>query len=114
MTPPPTDYRRALWLRLWAELGAAPITEAYLVAKDAQVDGVCVGRDIVINPSHQTVDTVVHELLHRMFPTRSERSIRRTVTTLRNILSDDEIQLFSAEYLRRKKPGRPRRADLAD
>ena len=105
--------RRALWLRLWAELGAAPIVEAYLTAPGETVHGVCIDGDaVVINPVPATVDTILHELLHRVYPDRSERSIRRTTTQLRKFLPDDEVQLFYAEYCRRRKKGRSRRADV--
>jgi len=105
---------RALWLRVVAELGAAPVTEAYISTKkqDEYIDGLCEGGDVIINPAHQTVDTVIHELLHRIYPQRSERSIRRSVTMLRQSLSDDEVQAFYAEYLRRRRKGQPRSADL--
>jgi hypothetical protein len=102
-----------LWLSLWAELGAAPITEAFLSSDDTYVEGLC-GTDgsVTVNPAHNTVDTVIHELLHRMYPERSERSVRRTTSMLRKTLSDSEVQLFYEEYKRRRKHGRPRKADI--
>ena len=107
-TRPGLARRRALWLRVVAELGAAPITEAYIAADDLTVDGVCEDGRVVINPSHQTVDTVIHELLHRLYPERSERSIKRTTTELRAVLTDDEVETFYGEYKRRRKKGRRR------
>jgi len=105
---------RALWLRVVAELGAAPVIEAYISAAedDEYIDGLCEGGDVVINPAHQTVDTVIHELLHRIYPHRTERSIRRSVTILRRSLDDAEVIAFYAEYKRRRRTGRPRSADL--
>jgi hypothetical protein len=104
---------KKLWLSLWAELGAAPITEAYLSSDDTYVEGLCDSDgSVTVNPAHSTIDTVIHELLHRMYPERSERSIRRTTSMLRETLSDSEVQLFYEEYKRRRKHGRPRKADV--
>ena len=108
-----TNVDKDLWLRLWAELGAAPITEAFLSSEDTYVEGLCdTDGSVTVNPAHNTVDTVIHELLHRMYPERSERSVRRTTSMLRKTLSDNEVQLFYEEYKRRRKYGRPRKADV--
>jgi len=107
------DGNKSLWLRLWAELGAAPITEAFLSSKNTYVEGLCdTDGSVTVNPAHNTVDTVIHELLHRMYPERSERSVRRTTSILRKSLTDNEVQLFYEEYKRRRKHGRPRKADI--
>ena len=105
---------RAVWLRVVAELGAANIVERYIEADGQHVDGLCEGDKITVAPHHQTVDTVIHELLHRLYPDRSERSIRRTTTQLRRVITDDEVQSFYDEYNRRKTRNRtPYRADLS-
>jgi len=107
------ENNKKLWLRLRSELKTAEITEAYVSANDVYVDGLChADGSVVINPQHQTVDTVIHELLHRIYPERSERSIRRTTTILRKTLTDKEVQEFYEEYRRRRKKGKPRSADL--
>jgi len=107
------ESNKKLWLRLRSELKAAEITEAYVSANDVYVDGLChADGSVVINPQHQTVDTVIHELLHRIYPERSERSVRRTTTILRKTLTDKEVQEFYEEYRRRRKKGKPRSADL--
>tara|TARA_R100001086_G_scaffold70468_1_gene33680 strand:+ start:618 stop:965 length:348 start_codon:yes stop_codon:yes gene_type:complete len=107
------SVNKKLWLSLWAELGAAPITEAFLSSDDTYVEGLCdIDGSVTVNPAHNTVDTVIHELLHRMYPERSERSVRRTTSMLRKTLSDNEVQLFYEEYKRRRKHGRPRKADV--
>ena len=103
---------RKLWLRIVAELGAADITEAIIEDDDAFVDGICEGGKITVNPVHATVDTIIHELLHRIYPTRSERSIRRSCSILRRGLSDEEVQLFYELYKSRRRIGRPRRTDV--
>ena len=104
---------RSVWLQVVAELGQGNITEQYIKQDGFHVDGLCEGDAITINPSHQTVDTVIHEILHRVYPTRTERSIRRTTTILRKTLTDDEVQWIYAEYQKRKRTvQRPRRADV--
>ena len=107
------ESNKKLWLRLRSELETAKITEAYVSSEDVYVDGLChADGSVVINPQHQTVDTVIHELLHRIYPERSERSIRRTTTILRKTLTDKEVQQFYEKYKRRRKKGKPRSADL--
>jgi len=103
---------KRLWLRIWAELGSGSVTEAFLSSKDSYIDGMCDGTQITVNPVHPVVDTLIHELLHRMYPDRSERSVRRTTSMLRKTLTDDEVQLFYEEYQRRRKRGRPRSGDI--
>ena len=101
-----------LWLRLCVELGAAPSTEAYLSSDYEYVAGMCEAGSITIAPHNHTVDTLIHELLHRLYPKRSERSIRRTTSMLRKTLTDEEVQWFYDEYQRRKQTGKARNADL--
>ena len=105
------ENHKALFFRLIAELGAAPITEAFIKSKTESIDGLCEGGSITIAPHSHTVDTVIHELLHRLFPMRSERSIRRTTSILIKRLSDDEVQWFYDEYQRRKTKGKARGVD---
>ena len=102
---------KALFFRLVAELGAAPITEAFIKSETEIIDGLCEGGSITIAPHNHTVDTVMHELLHRMFPMRSERSIRRTTSMLRKQLTDEEVQWFYDEYQRRKRKGKARNVE---
>ena len=56
-----------LWSRLCVELGAAPITEAYLSSEYEYVYGLCDKGSITIAPHNHIVDTVIHELLHRIY-----------------------------------------------
>jgi hypothetical protein len=52
---------------------------------------------------HQTVDTVLHELLHRLHPAWSESYVRRTTTYLRRKMTEQETVMFFEEYQRRAK-----------
>ena len=105
----------ALIGRVWAEVGAGRITEAYIVdAKTMGTDGYYNGTGhITINPMTSTVDTLVHECLHRAFPNWSESYVRRTTTQLRNKMNDHEIRAMYEEYQRRKRK-RKRPLQLGD
>lgn len=103
----------ALMGRIWAELGAGQITEAFIADGRMLTDGWYNGSGhITVNPQHQVVDTVIHECLHRAFPDWSERGVRQTTTYLRRRMSDEEIQAMYAEFQRRaRKRKRPLRIE---
>ncbi len=94
-------------VRVWAELGSGRITEAFIKDAGYHTDGYADGQGrITINPVHPTVDTIIHEILHRMHPEWSERYIRRTTTFLRKRMTDGETQAFYQEYEQRKRKRR--------
>ena len=102
---------KKLWLRLCVALGAAPINEAYVSSTENEyIDGFCELKNgsITIAPHTHVVDTVIHELLHRMYPDRSERSVRRSTSMLLKTLTDEDVQWFYEEYQRRKITGKAR------
>lgn len=88
------------------ELQAGHITEAFLPSSSTYqfVHGeLDLGsKQITINPIHMTIDTLIHELLHRLYPKWKERYVRRTTTMLRHQLSDAETQQLYDEYQRMK------------
>lgn len=94
----------ALVGRVWAELGSGRITEAFISDRQNVTDGYYNGTGhITINPVHQTVDTLIHECLHRAFPSWSEGYVRRTTTYLRRRMSDEELQAMYSEYQKRAR-----------
>lgn len=95
--------RPPLMVRVWAELGAGKITEAFIRDGSNFTDGYCVGGHVTVNPVHQTVDTVLHELLHRLHPEWPENYVRRTTTYLRRRMSDEETVAFYDEFQRRAR-----------
>ena len=111
MKKSPRDW--ALLGTVWAEIGAGKLTEAFISDGAAFTDGfVTGGGHITVNPAHQTVDTVIHECLHRAFPSWSENYVRRTTTYLRRRMSDEEVQAMYSEYQKRaKKRKRPVRLE---
>lgn len=95
--------RDPLLLRVCAEIGAGAITEAYIADPGYATDGVTWGRSITINPAHQTVNTLLHECLHRLYPAWSERTVRAKTTYLCRRLTDAEVQAIYSEYEKRKR-----------
>lgn len=98
------DYAPLL-LRVCAELGAGRISEAFIHDPGFQTDGLTdeASQHITINPQHQTVDTVIHEILHRLYPAWSEVYVRRTTSWLRNRMTEQDVQTVYAEYQKRVK-----------
>jgi hypothetical protein len=94
--------REPLMVRVWAELGAGRIREGWISDPGAFVAGQCEATGhITINPMIDVVDTLLHEILHRLYPAWSEAYVKRTTTYLLRRMTDGEIQTFYAEYERR-------------
>jgi hypothetical protein len=88
MTP-----RDPLLLEVAAAVGAGRIRFRTLASEDFFVHGMTEdnGR-ITINPAPEIVDTLVHECLHRLRPTWSERAVKAKTTRLMKQLSDAEVE----------------------
>lgn len=98
------DKRPLLLLRVLAELGAGKIREAYIPSEpEHYVDGKTEGSAITINPVPEVVDTIIHEVLHRLYPRWSERYIKNRTTYLMKRMTDEEVQLIYDEYQKRKQ-----------
>jgi hypothetical protein len=97
----------ALIGRVWSEIGSGRISEGFIKDGMNFTDGFYNGNGhITVNPAQQTVETVIHECLHRAFPAWSENYVRRTTTYLRRRMSDEEVQAMYAEYLKRARKRR--------
>lgn len=102
---------RALYEQILGELERGRITERYIVVPGLKVEGLTdPDGAITINPAHGIVDTVVHELLHRLHPEWSERYVRRTTSLIVNQLTDDDIEGFWRAYCRIVKPRKSRKS----
>jgi hypothetical protein len=98
------EKRPLLLLRVLTELGAGRIREAFIPSeKEFFVDGETEGRAITINPVPELVDTIIHELLHRLYPEWSERYINNRTSYLMKRMTDEEVQLVYDEYQKRKR-----------
>jgi hypothetical protein len=95
--------RPGLLVRVLTEIGTGAISEAFIPDKHLFVHGETVGRRITINPAIATVDTLIHETLHRLEPRWSENYVRRTTTWLMRRMSDEQIEALYHEYQRRVK-----------
>lgn len=101
----PAPQHHALFVEVVAELGRGHISEAYIVVDRGKGEH-CHGftdtasHHITVNIVHQTCDTVIHELLHRLYPGWSERYVRNRTAYLRNRMTDQETRALYAEYQR--------------
>jgi hypothetical protein len=96
---------RALFEQVLSALAEGRISETYIQAPDRLIEGMTLDSGhITINPVHAIVDTVIHELLHRLHPEWSEGYVRRTTTLLRNQMTDTDVQAFYRAYRRVVRP----------
>lgn len=87
-------------LKLMMHLHTVKVVERYL-PKDAvrRVYGYTYADGhIEVNAVQSIVDTVVHELLHSMFPDYSEGTVKRLTTQILRRMTDEEILAFYAAY----------------
>jgi hypothetical protein len=97
--------RDPLLVDVMAEVGAGNITEGWISHKTHYIKGMCElpSGTITINPAYDKVETLIHEIVHRLRPEWTERYVRRTTTILLRQLSDLEIVALYAQYEKRKK-----------
>lgn len=113
-----TKARDPLLLEIVAWIaGRGRITEGWLSAGDTSkvwVYGLAVPREqpthVMVNPVPSTLDTVIHEVLHALHPTWTERGVRRKTKALMSQMNDDEIQtvwgIYQERLQRERKRGR--------
>lgn len=91
----------ALLVRVLTEVGSGHIREAWLADRSVFVHGETTGRVITINPAVGIVDTLIHETLHRLEPSWSERYVRNRTSWLMRRMSDEQIQALHDEFTKR-------------
>ena len=90
--------------RVWAELGAGSVWEGFIESDpDRYVEGFIDGHQITVNPAPNVVDSLIHEIVHRMKPEWSEAYVKRETTLLLRSMTDEEIQAFYEEFQRRRR-----------
>jgi len=101
--------RDSIFVELCATLGTGDLHEHYIASANPheRIAGLCVGRKVIVNPVYHTVDTLLHECIHRIRPHWSERSVKRKTTQVMWQLSDAEIQRVYEVWLGARKCGRP-------
>lgn len=94
---------KRMLLDLMAQLHKVKVSEKYL-PKDAlrRVYGYTYadGR-IEVNAIQSIVDTVLHELLHSLYPSYSEAVVKRLTTQLLRRMTDEEVLAFYRAYKKR-------------
>jgi hypothetical protein len=103
------DPKPALLVRVLTEIGRGKITEGFISDKDHFTHGETDGKHIWINPAVAVVDTVIHEVLHRLEPGWHEYYVRRTTTFLMRRMSEAQIQQLYETYQQIAKRKRVRR-----
>lgn len=100
----------ALLAELSHEMDRGFIYEATLVTDDgAHLEGMCNhdNQHITINPPVSIVAALIHELLHRRYPTWSERRVRREERRMLMHLSQAELAKWYQRYRRAVRKRRP-------
>jgi hypothetical protein len=102
----------SLKAEVWAELKRGEdIYEADIRAKEGPVYGVCLGDvTVVINPAPSIVDSVIHEILHRIHPRMTEKNVCALATKIVRNMSGAEqarwMKKYKAVVRRRRIPVR--------
>ena len=92
------------------ELDRGFIYEATLVTDDgAHLLGMCnhENQHITIDPKVAIVSTLLHELIHRRYPSWSERRVRREESRALRQLSQKDIETWHRRYKRAVRKRRP-------
>jgi hypothetical protein len=101
-----------------SELRRGLVFEARIIGgPDEHVEGVCRfdSQEITVNPAPNVVDTLIHELLHRRFPTWSEERVRRETWRVMKQMTPEDVAVWYRKYKRlakrKSKPVRLRSTD---
>lgn len=95
-----------IMLRLMTLLGETEVSEGY-VNKEAKRDiygYLAPNGTIVVNPVPHIVDTLLHELLHKLHPTYTEQAVRSLVGKLMKQASDEDLCAIYDMYLNKVRP----------
>lgn len=94
--------RDPLLIEVLASIGEGRISEDLI--RDAKggfvVMGLEQGGHVTINPAASVVEILIHELVHRLRPAWSERTVKGRAVRLRRLLSDAEIDRLYEVYQR--------------
>ena len=74
---------------LWDELHRGKVYECSLYSPKAHFDGLMEGGVIYIDPRSALLETLLHELLHRLKPRWGERRVRHTAVQLMGTMKDE-------------------------
>lgn len=95
---------------LEAELAKGRIYEATLITDDgAHLHGIYDPdtKSITIDPRVPTVETLIHELIHRARPKWAESTVKREEKRVMGLLSPQDVQTWYRRYRRAVRKRRP-------
>jgi hypothetical protein len=92
-------------IELGEELKKGRIVEARLRATDAHIDGMCdYGSDIIyIDPRSSIVSTLIHELIHRRWPSWSEGRVAKAERWVLAHMTPDDVSRWYRAYVKAKR-----------
>ena len=95
--------REALLTRILLEVGSSTFKEAYIYLNaKVSLAGLCSPSGVItINPIPDVCNTLIHEILHRLYPRWSETSVRRRTTQLLKQMTHKDLEVLYAEYQKR-------------
>lgn len=91
------------------ELTKGRIYEAALLDPTHHLEGLCdtTAQTITINPQVSVVDSLIHELLHRRYPSWTERRVQVETRKLMGQLSHHDVGVWYRRYKRVVRKSRP-------
>lgn len=94
-----------LLIKVMSLLGETNISERQLAREKGNVDVYGTWdqatNNLVINPVPHVVDTLIHELLHKLHPEYSEQTVCSLTGKLMKHMTDNELQAIYSMYLKR-------------
>jgi hypothetical protein len=76
---------------------------------DAWIEGVAQEGEVWVNPAPAVLEIVCHEILHRLYPSWSERTVITRSRKILRELSDSEVERLYKVYCKVAKPKRSKK-----
>lgn len=101
---------------LWADMGQWRVVDASLHNPRRPLKGMCDYQTgtIVVDLSHDGVDTLIHELVHLRHPRYGEKRVLKETARLMKQMDDAERAKWWARFKRHAKKTRPVKLDDED
>jgi hypothetical protein len=92
---------------IWGELQNGHVYECNLRSIHWQMDGLQEGKNIYIDPRPAIIETLLHELLHRLKPQWSEHKVTKRARILMLQMDETAKRQWWLAYRRIRKTRRP-------
>ena len=92
---------RALQEQVWAELREGKhIVEAFIAGDETKelIYGLMTENKVYVNPALPTVEILIHELLHRLYPRWGETRVQNETRRIIRLMDNAEIQKWHRAY----------------